>query len=287
MPVNTSEIGAFINAQVEDDTPDLESDFLLSYDTSASGIKKVLMNKVGSGESGGGLGADGWAAADAMTYSSADAPTYTVTCTGDQTAKYNPGMRLKLTDSTVKYFIITSVSYSSPNTIITLYGGTDYSLSGGSISSPYYSSAKAPAGFPLDPAKWMQTTSYSSLADQANPTNGSWYNVGSVSLSIPIGIWRVLYKCMVDERRDSNGNVDVFVTLSTANNSASDGDFTTFASEASTTDVYASLTAEKYLNLTSKTTYYLDLMTDIADQTHIYLRGDITKIIVMAICAYL
>jgi len=72
---------------------------------------------------------DGWrAAGETWTYASADDPTFTFTISGDKTSKYSPGMRIKLTQTTVKYFIITAVSYSAPNTTVTVYGGTDYDL---------------------------------------------------------------------------------------------------------------------------------------------------------------
>jgi len=67
---------------------------------------------------------DGWLISnETWTYASADAPTFTFTISGDKTTKYYPGQRIKLTQTTVKYFIITAVAYASPNTTITVYGG--------------------------------------------------------------------------------------------------------------------------------------------------------------------
>jgi hypothetical protein len=95
---------------------------------------------------------NGWIpAGETWTYNSADDPTYTFTISGDKTDKYSAGMRIKLTQTTAKYFIITKVAYSSPNTTITVYGGTDYDLANAAITSPYYSTQKAPQGFPLNP----------------------------------------------------------------------------------------------------------------------------------------
>jgi len=62
--------------------------------------------------------------------------------------------KLKLQQGSVKYFIITGVGYSSPSTVLTLYGGTDYDLANSAIIEPYFSMAKTPYGFPLDEAKW-------------------------------------------------------------------------------------------------------------------------------------
>ncbi|WP_442766606.1 hypothetical protein, partial [Mitsuokella multacida] len=111
---------------------------------------------------------DAWIAGETWTYLGADAPTYTFTISGDKTSKYSPGMRIKLTQTTVKYFIIVAVSYSYPNTTVTIYGGTDYTLENAAITDPYYSMVKAPAGFPLDPAKWTVSATLSGV--QSNPT---------------------------------------------------------------------------------------------------------------------
>ena len=173
-----------------------------------------------------GAAADGWASADAMTYASADSPTFTMTCSGDQTAKYSPGMRIKLTQTTVKYFIITAVSYGAPNTTITLYGGTDYTLANAAITSPYYSTAKAPGGFPLSPIKWTVEASDTTNRTTANPTANTWVNLhSSGGITIPIGVWRVSYQVSLYIYNNA-AQVNAWVTLSTANNTESDADMT-------------------------------------------------------------
>jgi hypothetical protein len=58
-------------------------------------------------------------------------------------------MPAKLTQTTVKYFYVTARSYSSPNTTVTINGGSDYSLANAAITSPHYSYAQSPLGFPL------------------------------------------------------------------------------------------------------------------------------------------
>ena len=61
------------------------------------------------------------------------------------TSKF-PGTKVKLqqTGGAVKHFINTGVGYSSPNTVLTLYGGTDYDLANSPIIEPYFSAAKVP-----------------------------------------------------------------------------------------------------------------------------------------------
>lgn len=88
---------------------------------------------------------DGWiAAGETWTYASAT----TFTISGDKTGKYQKGDKIKLTQTTVKYFYVIGISYSSPNTTITITGGTDYTLADAAITSPYYSKIENPQGFP-------------------------------------------------------------------------------------------------------------------------------------------
>jgi hypothetical protein len=228
----------------------------------------------------------GWIAAPALTYAASDAPSYTVTITGDYSAIITPGMRIKLTDSTVKYFIVTKSEYSAPNTTLTLYGGTDYTLSGGAISSPHYSIAKAPAGFPPNPAKWTVEITSTSDDSQSNPASGTWYNLGG-NIVIPIGVWRVLYLATVYVTRPTAGIVSGIVTLSTANNSESDVDLSVYGWENNSTGWIHSRNREKFLMLTTKTTYYLNAKVADAGLDLLRIAGSTNKIAIRATCAYL
>src|SRR6185503_19345707 len=117
----------------------------------------ALENKVGTNGSATTSTLDyqigaGWIpAAETWTYASADSPTFTFTITGDKTGKYSAGMRIKLTQTTAKYFLITAVSYSAPNTTVTVYGGTDYTLANAAITLPFYAIVQSPFGFPRSP----------------------------------------------------------------------------------------------------------------------------------------
>ena len=81
---------------------------------------------------------------ETWTYASANSVTYA----GDLTGIYSAGMRVRLTQGTVKYFVIVSVVYSSPNTTITLYGGGTYTLTNDPITSHDATAAAIPQGFP-------------------------------------------------------------------------------------------------------------------------------------------
>ena len=82
----------------------------------------------------------------------------------------------------------------------------------------------------------------------------------------------------------------VQVTLSTANNTASDQDFVSEAYVAGALGPIAVLTAiarAKLLTLASKTTYYLNTRTPIAGVTAIGNPNSESSAIIRAICAYL
>lgn len=110
---------------------------------------------------------DGWREAnETWTYASAT----TVTVSSDVTGKYGIGDKVKLTQTTVKYFYITAISYSSPNTTITLTAGTSYTVANAAITLPYYSKTETPQGFPHF---FAYTPTWSTTGNQPSIGNGS------------------------------------------------------------------------------------------------------------------
>jgi hypothetical protein len=89
---------------------------------------------------------DGWSpAVETWTYASASS----FTVAGDQTVKYSKGARLKFTQTTtVKYAVVISSSYSSPNTTVNILVNTDYTITNDTISANYISYAINPRGYP-------------------------------------------------------------------------------------------------------------------------------------------
>lgn len=237
---------------------------------------------------------DGWVddSAETWTYAAADSPTFTFTVPTDLTAKYTPGMRLKLTQTTVKYFIVTAVSYSAPNTTITVYGGTDYTLANAAISVNYHSPSKAPAGFPLDPAKW--TVEFTDTANQVqnSPASFTWYNLGSTQISLPIGSWRIWYEVILRETLGSAGAIEMYVALSTTNNGASDRRLVGGGMFLSAmTSLSAQIHRERHITVAAKTAYFLNMMTPSNPVTYIAFNPAIATLgpttVIAAVCAYL
>lgn len=254
----------------------------LTITRSSSGATLALAN------TGGWINAD-----ETWTYASSDAPTFTFTVPGDDTGKYSPGMRVKLTQTTTKYFLITAVSYTSPNTTVTLYGGTDYSLADATISNPYFSSEKAPQGFPLDPSKWTVEITDAEDRTVASPNTQTWYNPDpSLQIEVPIGIWTLEYLARPGAMSDSASWAYSRITLSTSDNSESDPQMTGIAgmdAATGTLQSYASLYRSRIVNLTGKTTYYLDVWgnSSTGSLSALRIRGADSMTIIRAISTYL
>lgn len=223
------------------------------------------------------------------SYSSADSPSFVISINADVTGYVGLGYRIKLTQTTAKYFIVTKVgTYTAGATLITVYGGTDYTLANAAITSPYYSNNKSPFGFPLLQSKWTVEVTDSTTRSQASPTSGTWYNLNNTSISAPIGVWNHVTSVLATVERAAAGNLDIYVTLSTANNSASDATSTRkIAARAASVYLECSLLSASILNLTSKTTYYLNTKADATTVSTIYNNNGAQALSIRLICAYL
>lgn len=198
----------------------------------------------------------GWTPSTAtFAYTSADSPIFVMASSVDVTANFYPGVRVKLTqDSAIKYFIV----HAASGTSITLYGGTDYTLTSSPITDVSFSAQKCPAGFPLNPAKWtVQVVDSNDHQGYANAV-GTWYN--ALSIIVPIGAWRLSYSCIAAPSRNS-GTASQITTLSTTNNGETDSKFTTRLSVSPVTDIDAPVKAEDVVDVATKTTYYLNVKT--------------------------
>jgi len=107
-----------------------------------------------SGGGGTGTPTDGWVddSADTWTYASftAGPPAVgTFTVRGDRTAELTVGTRIKLTQTTVKYFVVSADPvFGGVNTTVTVTAGTDYTLANAAISNNFHSYMVTPQGYP-------------------------------------------------------------------------------------------------------------------------------------------
>lgn len=139
-----------------------------------------------------------------FTFVSWDSTTYTgvVSTNIDLTAYLTAGMKIKLTqNSAVKYAFITAIT----STQITLFMGTDYTLTNNTISDVFYSMLKAPFGFPTDIEKWQISASVNN--------QGSMFTVSArtaktmLSIELPTGLWNIESIGWVNWRTNSPGTV--------------------------------------------------------------------------------
>ena len=106
---------------------------------------------------------DGWIGAN-ETWTYASATTFTIS--GDLSGKYQKGDKIKLTQTTAKYFYILSATHAAGTTTVTVNGGSDYSLANAAITLPFYSRSDVPFGFP-DWFNWTPTL----VGFSADPAN--------------------------------------------------------------------------------------------------------------------
>lgn len=261
---------------------------ILDADISDQRTDATYTSKVGSS-----VGADGWIEYSSVipTRSVSDDPTYEITFAGvDLTGTLAAGMRVKWTqDATVRYGIITKVALDGSDTDVTIYGGTDYDVEDTAtlaISDFYYSTQKAPFGFPLEVEKWtVKTTSTGYTA--VNPTANTWYNANSQSIVVPIGSWRVGYQTSFGMKDNVNEDIHTYATLSTTTTTETDVDYTAVISirAARSTNLHLGAHTSRYKNetLTAKSTRYFNMKTFQANMDAITYNN----LIVEAICAYL
>lgn len=207
-----------------------------------------------------------WTYASTTTHSN-DVSTYsgTFTISGDKRNLYSKGMRVKYTQTTVKYGIITDISYNSTTglTTITIFGGTDHQLANAAITANYYSREKQPQGMDLSPLKWRVVKTSSSNSTVATPVQNTWYN--TISIAAPLGIFEAKYAVKARIQDTSSGASDMEVTLSTANNTESSATFSSVVIIGATTGgtTVGGGTVEKTLTLdiTAAATYYVNYRT--------------------------
>jgi len=112
---------------------------------------ELAINRANTSYKARAAGSDGWIndSNETWTYvSGSGGGTASFKISGvDVTAKYPVGTRIKLTQTTVKYFVVTAVAFST-DTTVTITAGSDYTLANAAISANYHSFAASPAGYP-------------------------------------------------------------------------------------------------------------------------------------------
>jgi len=110
---------------------------------SADGSSGQFLKTDGSGNLSFGSASgssDGWTTDSGTTWTYASATTINV---ADGTL-FVKGTRIKLTQTTAKYFVVTSIA----GNVITVTGGTDYTVANAAITTQQYSHQASPVGYP-------------------------------------------------------------------------------------------------------------------------------------------
>jgi hypothetical protein len=240
----------------------------------------------------------GWIpATGTWSYLSADAPTFVISVNADVTSQVGVGMRLRgVQSATTKYFIITAVgAYGGGVTLVTVYGGTDYTLANAQLVSPCYSPYKFPFGFPASQTKWTVSVSDTNKATKTTPAAATWYGDTGLtstgpSISLPIGSWHVSYKCLVDTMDTTVTDYNIYSSLSTSASAESDTRFTSLVVQtvpSGSFKIWGTPYIEDDIDVTVKTVYYLVIKTTTSTADNIDIRGDVTPSLIKAVCAYL
>lgn len=254
---------------------------------------------LGGGSSGGGGSVNGWnSGTGTWSYVSADSPSFVCNVPDADAALFSVGARFSLTQTTEKFFIVTAKgSPSGGYTPCTIYGGTDYTLANAAITSPKWSNVKAPYGFPLGPAKWTVTVTDTESKQKTSPVQNTWYGGANawttgtnVTISLPIGTWRVMYSLYQYVLDSSATLATMETTLSSSNNSESDEELTGshgINGASGTLTSRQTSRCEANITVASKTTYYLLARSESSGMDDINIVGALRATIIKAECAFL
>jgi hypothetical protein len=191
-------------------------------------------------------------------------------------------MKIKITQTSTKFFKIMAVA----DTLLTVWGGTDYTLASAAITSPCYSIYAAPFGFPLDPRKWSITVSDTSLREKSNPVADTYYysDLGSINITLPVGIWRLSLQVSALISENGGASADGIVALSTSTSSPSDNALKMRIFGIGYTGGHQFM--QSVIQVTSLTTYYLIMKTQWSDVDSLKLENDVETLKIVAECAY-
>jgi hypothetical protein len=140
----------------------------------------------------------------------------------------------------------------------------------------------------MNPENWTVLSTSVSNNSQAGATANTWYNTGP-SMVVPIGAWDLSFQASGQCDTPGTTVADLYMTLSTANNSESDAQMTGFFASTLSADMDNTsgfVHRRKYASHAAKQTYYLNIKTSVASST-IWVLGAYGGTKIQATCAYL
>lgn len=222
-------------------------------------------------------------------------PMYEIVSTDDLTDKLFPGCRIYFEKSSVaKYGIVHEVGAWSGggggSMTFYAYLGTDYTSTTGFVNNAAYSPFRFPQGFLPNPDKWTIAITDTNNVSQSSPVAATKYNLGSISITLRKGIWLVSYNVFQRVSVAAGTNLDMYTTLSTANNTESDATMTRAHTLVAPTSGSWILKApvgmvDKVISLSGDAIYYLNGWTTLT-VTDIAHRGAEATTTIKALSAY-
>lgn len=132
------------------------------------------------------------------------------------------GQASGIISSTLDYAIVSSAVFSTNTTLVVqVPEGCSIPTSGG-VTTVSYSSNEVPFGFPKADSKWNVTAIFKTDQTQNSPVSGTWYNVGSPQLNLPIGNWDLGYTGTFYGTKGATTIMTLYASLSTSNSAESE-----------------------------------------------------------------
>lgn len=174
-------------------------------------------------------------------------PTYSTASPFTTDANGTPG-------GSYDYAIVQKVSTTTAT--VQVPEGCTIPTSGG-VSAVDLSAWKAPFGMPVQRGKWQLVSLVRTQYTQSSAANGTWYNLGSQQLTIPVGEWVAGYDS--PSFMNATSAAVICATLSTGASTANDTEFITETYIGTTITGGGSKTKRRPLSVTAAAPYYLNV----------------------------
>jgi hypothetical protein len=229
-----------------------------------------------------------------FTRDSIDDPTVVLEADADVTDYIWKGTRIKLTEGGTTHYMIVSADPTEAAGVTTITClmeiDTDTptqakdAVSTGTITDVAYAPPKTyPKGFPISPLSWGVALVSTSDVSQTSPEGGTYYNIGSLLLSLPIGNYRLEVKGVFFEDSQTPGYRVHRQALSTSASSASDNELVNLVQCSDDAGlIYMFYFTKREVTLAAKTAYYLIANTNSTNRGTIHFRGDVTPTTIRA-----
>lgn len=183
-----------------------------------------------------------------------------------------------------EYGFVTAITSSQ----ITVFTGTNCTIPNQILGAVTYSRDRSPYGFPVARTNWIVDALYANAVVQNTPGNGTFYNIASAQLAVPIGAWRLAWEASMTINSTSGGLSRQQGGLSTSTSSFSEPRLVAFYGVPGASQTMSNtLRRELLISQSSDTTWYLVEAEFDGNGNAIYLDGSTSHMaVIFAECAY-